>query len=123
MIRFVFRMEPRDHVGQEHLQRMGWFSVPDRVRYFKLIHVHRVHTDRAPRYISDNFNQVSSIHGHLTRQSHFNFHLNKSDCAGQMSKSFLFSSIKEWNSLPNSLKGELKEKSFKAALRKLLLNL
>ena len=122
MIRFILRMEPRDHVGQEHIQNLGWFSVPDRVRYFKLIHVFKVYNGTAPSYISDSFRYVSNVHGHITRQSHHNFHISKSDCIGQMSKSFLFTAMKEWNALPNSLKSDRKEASFKTSLRAHILN-
>ena len=122
MIRLIFRFEPRDHVGQEHLRRLGWFSVADRVRYFKLVHMYKVLSNRAPRYISDSFTRVSDVHNHATRQSDLNFHVTKSDNLGSMSKSFRCSAIREWNILPNSIKNSLTEKNFKAALKAYLLN-
>ena len=51
MAMFVFKMEPRDHVGREQLLRLKWFSVQSQV-YFKLIHVFRVSSNRPPRYIA-----------------------------------------------------------------------
>ena len=122
MVRFIFKMEPRDHVGREQLLRLKWFSVPNRVRYFKLIHVFKVCSNRAPRYIAEGFTRVSEIHNHSTRQSKFDFHLKKSDSLGQMSKSFISSAIKEWNLLPNNLKSIQKESSFKFALKTHLLD-
>ena len=98
---FLFKMEPRDHVGREQLLRLKWFSVPNRVKYFKLIHVFRVSSNHAPRYIAEAFTRVSDIHDHATRQSKFDFHLKNPDSVGQMSKSFISSAIKEWNLLPN----------------------
>ena len=79
MVRLIFKFEPRDHVGQEHLQRLGWFSVADRVRYFKMVHMFKVFSNQAPRYISDGFNRVANVHNHATRHSNLNFHVTKSD--------------------------------------------
>jgi hypothetical protein len=122
MVRYIFRMEPRDHVGHEHLKKLGWFSVPDRVRYFKLTHVYKVHKKCAPSYISDAFEYCNEIHSHNTRFSHANFFISKGDCVGQMSRSFLYSAAVEWNALPNHLKDSKSEKIFKPLLRSFLMN-
>ena len=120
MVRLVFNQEPRDHVGQEHFQKLKWFRVPDRVRYFKMIHVFKIHSQRAPRYISESFKRVSEIHSHGTRQSNFDFHLCKADSLGPMSNSFRFSATKEWNGLPTDVKSSQNEHKFKASLKAFL---
>ena len=123
MVRLIFKFEHRDHMGQEHLQRLGWFSVADRVRYFKMVHMFKVFSNQAPHYISDGFNRVANVHNHATRHSNLNFHVTKSDSLGAMSKSFRYSAVKEWNDLPSSIKNSLTERNFKAALKSHLLSL
>ena len=121
MVRYVFRMEPRDHVGHDHLKKLGWFSVPDRVCYFRLTHVFKAHQKRAPSYITDAFKYCNEIHSHNTRFSHANFFISKGDCVGQMSRSFLYSAAIDWNTLPNHLKDAKSEKVFKPMLRSFLM--
>ena len=122
MVRLVFKMEPRDHVGQDSLSKLGWFTVPNRVRYFKLIHMFKIHSKTAPNYMVDNFKPVSSIHDYHTRQSQLDYHLNKYDSIGLMSNSFRFSAIKEWNALPIGIRTSPNVTKFKGSLKTFLLN-
>ena len=42
MVRFVFSKGPMDHVGTAELKLLSWLTVPDRVKYFKLVQVFRI---------------------------------------------------------------------------------
>ena len=42
VVRFIYSMDARGHVGTEHLRSLSWLSIPDRVRYFKVCHVFRI---------------------------------------------------------------------------------
>ena len=77
MVRYIFSMHPRDHVGTEHLLKLSWLRVSDRVRYFKLCHVFSIRNGLAPGYLSLNFVPVSTRHNHHTRGSQMNYAISK----------------------------------------------
>ena len=61
MVRFVFNFDSRFSVTTHHLRKLGWLSVSDRVRYFKLILAFKIRTGQAPSYLSDSFTNFSSV--------------------------------------------------------------
>lgn len=77
MVRYIFSMHPRDHVGTEHLLKLSWLRVSDRVRYFRLWHVFSIRNGLAPGYLSLNFVPVSTRHNHHTRGSQMNYAISK----------------------------------------------
>ena len=104
MIRFIFCMDNRTHVDTSHLKSLGWLSVPDRVAYFKLIHVFRIFGQTAPRYLTENFKRVKDSHNHDTRGSSTDFYVPKIGQTNVLYNSFFFTSILSWNSLPMEVK-------------------
>ena len=62
MVRFALGFDFRDTVDLGHLSSLGWLVVKDRVRYFKLIHTHKIFNGTAPKYISESFCKFSTIH-------------------------------------------------------------
>ena len=121
MARFIFSLDYRAHVDVTHFRGLGWLSVPDRVRYFKLLHVFRVFSGRAPLYLRENFTRLRDIHGHNTRGSDTDFYVPPIAPTNIVHRSFFYTAIKEWNALPSGLKLLGNEKSFKSKLKHFLL--
>ena len=122
MVRFVFSMPPRGHVDQHHFRRLGWLTIRDRVRYFRLVHVHKIKNGLAPDYLTGGFTAVKEVHQHFTRGSVSDFHIS-SPCVSSLSqKTFGYVARKEWNSLPLDLKQIQSVSAFKSRLRSFLLS-
>ena len=120
MIRFIFQLDYRHHVGLQELQSLSWLSIPDRIKYFKLVHLFKIKHGIAPRYLRANLSSVSDTHTYNTRGSTSNFHVSRN--LSQMHSSFAFSCVRSWNSLPNELKRIDSLLVFKRELRKFLLS-
>lgn len=121
MVRFVFNMSPRGHVDQQSLKQLGWLSVRDRVRYFRLIHVFKISKGLAPDYLVGGFTPVASVHGHNTRGSMSDYHISKESRTALKCSSFGVTAKREWNSLPRELKLLPNIGLFKSRLRKYFL--
>ena len=115
MVRYVQGMDIRQHVGVAELRSLSWLSIPDRVAFFKLVHLFRIRNNLAPRYLMINFVSVSNAHSHLTRGSGYNYRISR-DLA-QAPHGFAFTAIKQWNSLPSYLKEICGLKVFKRRLK------
>ena len=101
MVRYIFSYEPRHHVDSRDIKALSWLLVIDRVRYFKLVHVHKVVHKQAPNYLAKRFVPVQDTHAHNTRSSAYNFRTSR-----EMPYSltgFAYTAIKEWNKLPSTL--------------------
>ena len=120
MVRFVYNLDNRSHIDSRNLLSLSWLSVPDRVRYFKLIHLFKIKHGIAPRYLSRNIVSVSDTHAHNTRGSASNFHVSKS--LSSNNSAFAFSCVMQWNALPNQIKSIDSLSIFKRELRKFLLS-
>ena len=120
LLRFIFSKGPRDHVGSSELKQLNWLSVPDRVKYFSLVHVFKIRLGKAPGYLSDYFVPVKSVHGIGTRGMAHNYQVSKD--LSTAPTSFAFTSIKSWNSLPISLKSESSLPLFSKRLKELLMS-
>ena len=120
MVRFVFSYDPRHHIGPRDLLSLSWLLIPDRVRYFKLIHLFKIKHGLAPRYLSRNIVSVSDTHSHNTRGCSSNFHVSKSLAATP--SAFAFSCVRQWNDLPNHIKSIDSLVTFKQKLKEFLLS-
>ena len=101
MIRFTKSLDARHHVDSKDLLNLSWFSIPDRARFFRLCHVFKIKMGTAPRYLSDDFVQLTTSHTHRTRGSTSN-HYSYARCSGS-DTSFSFLAIRDWNALPASV--------------------
>ena len=120
MVRFVFSLAPRSHVGTEKLRELCWLSVKDTVRFFKLQHVFKIRFGLAPDYLTTGFQPITSSHSHLTRGSGFNFRVSR-DLA-RCQSNFAYTAITDWNSLPTHLKKCECLPSFRSRLKKHLIS-
>ena len=115
MVRFVRGMDFRAHVGNSELFQMSWLSIPDRITYFRMIHLFKIRHKMAPDYLLSCFKPVSQSHSHNTRGSGDNFQLSHDLARSQSSFSFL--AAKEWNALPHDLKNVTVLRVFKKRLK------
>ena len=118
IIRFIKNLPPRSHIGQKELASIGWLNVENRVKLLRLNHVHKIFYCCSAPYLSEHFVRVSDFHRYRTRGSFHRFvvPLAKSVAA----KSFFFTGIQDWNSLPNSLQAIQNNKNFKSTVKKYL---
>ena len=115
MVRYIFGYGPRQHVGSDDIKALSWLLVKDRVQYFKLVHVFKVVHGKAPSYLMGRFVPITGTHSHNTRSSGHNFHVSKA--LSSSPTSFSYTSVKECNDLPISLKATKSEKIFRRKLR------
>ena len=60
LIKFVFKLEPRSHIGNDDFIKLNWLTVSDRVNQGTLCHVFKIHNNLAPKYMSEKFSPVSN---------------------------------------------------------------
>ena len=120
MTRFVFGFDFRHHVGPREYFSLSWLTIPDRVRYFRLIHLFKIKHGLAPRYLQRNIQSVSDTHSYNTRGSTSNFHVSRS--LSSTPSAFAYSCVKNWNELPNRLKSIESLAIFKRDLKAFLLS-
>ena len=73
-----------------------------------------------PSYLQSDFVSLGSTHSHLTRGSDVNFHMSRN--VARSPKSFSFTAIRQWNGLPNALKGVTGLGAFKKKLKSFYLS-
>ena len=115
MVRFVNNWDPRHHVSFSDIRGLSWIPIPDRVEFFKMMHLFRIRHNLAPRYLLPNFKSISSVHSHNTRGSNLNFSLPK--YLSLSPHSFAFTAIKQWNQLPTGLKSIVEFRVYKQRLK------
>ena len=113
MVRYIYGWDPMRHVGTATLRELGWLLVPDRVRYFAMLHVFRIRKGTAPSYLRQGFVGISGVHNHQTRGSAHNYHIPREDVPG----CFVYFGKIQWNRLPVNLKSIDSEAVFKVKLK------
>ena len=119
IIRYVFGLGNRQHVGYCHFETLRWLSVHKRMDYLKLNLLYNVYHATAPPYMSSQFVRLSDSHGYSTRNVISNFCLPHVKSQGHTS--FKFCAIKLWNSLPEFIKSSSTKDSFKFNCKRHLL--
>ena len=121
MVKFIFSKDPLYHVSSDDLRRLSWLSIQNRVSFFKLNHVLRIRMGKAPQYLCSSFCQISASHTYNTRRSLFDYHISKElSCSP---RTFSFTAVKLWNSLPQFLKEITSFQTFKSRLKQYLMSL
>ena len=119
MVRFIFSKDPMYHVGTMELKSLSWLTVPDRVKFFRLLHVFKIRVGLAPDYLNRHFCPVSEVHSHRTRGCLYDYHVSKE--ISMAPTSFAYTAITQWNGLPECLKGIQSLSVFKTKLKSYLL--
>jgi hypothetical protein len=115
MARFILNLSPRSHIGQEELGSIGFLNIEDRVKYLRLNHVYKIANVCNAPYLTEYFTKFSQFHRYHTRGSQHNFIIPL--VKGIAASTFFFNGIREWNSLPDNIKGSLNNSIFKRALK------
>ena len=115
MARFVYALDNRAHIGNKELCFLSWLNFPDCVNYFKLVHLFKIRLGSAPQYLLSDFTLLSNSHGYHTRGSKANFHVSK--LLSTAPSSFAFTSVKQWNNLPDWIKAVSSLTTFKKRLK------
>ena len=118
MVRFINSFDSRHHVDSRDMKALSWLLVPDRVKYFKLLHVFKIARKQAPRYLLKRFVPISGVHSYETRSRCYDFLVSKE--LSRSLSSFSYTAVKEWNSLPVSLKQIESELCFRRRLKEYL---
>ena len=69
IVRFIHSLHPRTHLLPIHFNSLGWLKVKKRVSFLKMCIVHRIKTNKAPKYLSKYFLKVCDVHSYSTRGS------------------------------------------------------
>ena len=120
MARFVYGLDYRSHIGGGEFTRLQWLTVPDRVLFFKMVHLFKIRHNLAPSYLLPNFVSISQTHSHSTRGSTHNYHVSKS--LAMSTTSFAYTAVTDWNTLPDRIKEIDSFKFFKRKLKEFLLS-
>ena len=111
-------MNNRAHVDCRNFLELSWLSIPDRVKFFRMMHLFRIRHKLAPSYLMPNFKSISEAHTHNTRGSSYNFVLSRQ--LSYSSDGFAFQAIKQWNDLPVDIKSISEYRVFKSKLKQFL---
>ena len=121
MIRFISDLDSRAHIGNQELAKAGYLSVPDRVKQLKLGHVFKIRNGTSPYYMTAHFQKLNEIDNRIvTRATTYNFYTPRA--CNQGTNTFFYTSIKDWNELPNNVKMIDNEKAFKVKLKQAILD-
>ena len=116
IIRFISDLDNRAHIGNQELAKAGYLSVPDRVKQLKLSHVFKIRNGNSPCYMTAHFLKLNEIDTRIvTRATAYNFYTPRA--CNQGTNTFFYTSIKDWNDLPNKVKMIDNEKAFKVKLK------
>ena len=121
MARFCLFKGPRDHIGPEHLLELSWLTIPDRVNYFKALHVHKIISGNSAGYLNGSFSLVSDVHSYRTRSVSNDELFVPRVSSAKDSSTFSVTAAQFWNSVPSTIRS-LPLKNFKGTLHRYLLN-
>ena len=112
IIRYILNLDGRAHIGCNEYDKLNMLNVSDRVKQLRLNHAHRIWKGSCPKYMTEYFDKISDTDlRNCTRASANNFFLPR--VKGQGMHTFFYSAIKNWNSLPASIKQIQNENTFK----------
>ena len=112
---FILDMGPREHIGQNELDRLGMNNTGNRVRQLMVSHMYEVYNGTAPCYLTEMFTKVQDQHQYVTRNSQYNFVIPRVN--GMSMGSFAYQVC-----LPNEIKASPNKHRFKAAVKKYFSN-
>ena len=115
MVRYIFNMGPRDHVGNAELKKAGFLNSTDRVTQLGMNITHNIFYNNCPDYLKTFFVKTRDVHSHDTRGSNYNFRVPKINTI--TAGTFYYNAIKQWNSLPDDLRSVEDKVQFKKSLK------
>ena len=108
IVRFILSLHCRHSVGFKEFRELDLLPIPMRVKQLRLNHVHNIVSQSCPSYLAFNFNKKNTTHS--TRSGDSSFYVPSIKGGGE-SSTFYYNGIKDWNSLPLSVRNlESKQK-------------
>lgn len=106
-----------DTPSVEMFNRLGWLSVPDRLKYNKATLTYRAINNLSPEYITELLKPISEVHTlNLRSSTNGSLYVPKARTA-LYDGSFSCSAPRLWNALPQTVKTSGTLSSFKQSLR------
>ncbi len=102
MIRYVLGCQARVHIGAKEFDMVNWVPIRHRVEQLKLNHVFKIVHGISPPYLKVGFKLISDVHSHNIRGSVKA--LFKPRVGSHCQKSFRYTAILAWNSLPEIIR-------------------
>ena len=118
IVRFIFNLPARIHIGQAKLDALNILSIFDKVKQLRLNQVFKIRNGSCPIYLTGNFKAVSGQHNLGTRNSSYNYFVPQVNSANQ--RTFYHGAVSDWNALPISIKVENNYNSFKCKSKRFL---
>ena len=94
-------------------EKLGWMTIFTRIKYFQAMLMFKCMNGIAPEYLSDNLHSISDVHSYSLRSTtlhHLHVPRPKSE---YFKRTFQYSGIILWNSLPVDIKMVKKLDTFK----------
>ena len=120
-VRFIKNLGPRTTIGKQELQSLGFLNVEHKIKQLRLNHAHKIFNNKCPSYLNNNFVKINDHHNYNTRPSPFNFVTTK--IKGTESTTCYYNAIRDWNSLPDTIKSITHIKRFKIEVKRHLLDI
>ena len=114
-IRFIDSLPWGSHVSASR-RRLGFLTATDKRRYKSLILFHRLIHDGRPSALVDTIRPLSGDDFRRGRATGTRRYVLPRACTGYGSMSFSFRTVRDWNSLPDGLRGITTLPAFKRAL-------
>lgn len=118
IIRFIFDMHPRQRLKISNFEKVGFLNISNRVTQLRLNHVFNIFHNQSPDYLKQYFSRTCSTRN--TRSCNFNFFVPR--VKNTESSSFYFNGIKNWNTLPDSIKSIDNKAKFKFEVKRHLMS-
>ena len=116
LIRFILALPARAHVGYEEFSKARMFPVHKRVDQLKMNHMFNIFQGISPAYLREDI-LLSDNSNHQTRSvTSLSCQIPRVNSSGL--KSFFFTAIKCWNSLPFCVRNIDLKQPFKSMLKK-----
>ena len=119
VIRFILSLHCRHSVGFKEFRELDLLPIPMRVKQLRLNHVHNIVSQSYPSYLAFNFNKKNTTHS--TRSGDSSFYVPSiKEGGGGGSSTFHYNGIKDWNSLPLSVRNLESKQKFESEVKKVL---
>lgn len=115
IIRNVLNLPPRAHIGSKEFHKVNWLPIDLRVAQITINHMFRIINGVCPSYMMDGIIRVKKIHNHATRSGQMALFKPRMGAHGQ--KTFIYTAITLWNTLPLAVQSEHRKIEFKKMVK------
>ena len=114
VVRFILGLHHRKSITYIEFEKLGFLNISNRVKQLKLNHIYNILNNKCPDYMHKIV--TKELSSHSTRSSSMNYSI--LSIKGCESTTFYYSGIKDWNSLPESVKNCNNKNRFKTNVKK-----